>query len=115
MGMWRLIEALNLSEEQATRVFPTVNRFQTERQPLRREKRELLWRLRDALYDRASEEEISAVVGKLDANLADLCELRMKQWSELREVLTPEQQAKSMLFREEARRRARRHRHPDIL
>lgn len=95
---WRLVETLDLSEDQTTKLFPRMNAIDDEVAAFNRERVELLKDLEAMLRLEANEDELQA---KMDA-LEELEKAHHEKMRELREavmdVLTVKQQAQYLIF-----------------
>ena len=108
MYIWKLTEALDLSEEQATKIFPRLNKARKEKRELAKEADELMRKLKDVLKEETAEEAETI----LKETVAELKELRraVKEKEEeeikiLEENLSVEQQAKLILFQRTFRKK----------
>lgn len=100
--VWKMTEAVKLNEEQSARVFPLVRKnFQTRWQ-LAMKRRHLLELFRRAVAAAPQpESELRNLLTRWEENEKELHSAREELRKELTSVLTPEQQAKSLLFEEE--------------
>lgn len=94
----RLIEMLDLQEDQSVRFFARQNDHEKVRRGLKRQKGEILDRIERLVRNHAGEQEFEkeyAEVRDIDAKLAE------ENWNffvGLKDILTPEQRGKYLLF-----------------
>ncbi len=97
--IWKLTEALNLNENQSTRFFPKLKEMRDLRDEFEQNRMKALSKLDDYLKDaKKYEPDIKNMIKDFDENEAKFQEKIGKIKKELSSVLTPEQQAKYMLF-----------------
>ncbi len=108
--MMKLVEYLDLSEEQAEKFFPRSREHQKEADEINRQRRELYERLQEKI----DEENVSA--RDLDRYLAEMARLdkahidmRARHIQSLKDILTDEQRARFAVFNEHFRRQIRYH------
>ncbi|RLA92987.1 MAG: hypothetical protein DRG69_07925 [Deltaproteobacteria bacterium] len=100
LRMWKLTEELDLSEEEAAKVFPLLRRYSRKRQQLQRQRWRLLQELRGLLDEEAPPERLKEKMRQIEAKTRELEELRWKEWQELKKTLSTEKQARYLLFHE---------------
>jgi Spy/CpxP family protein refolding chaperone len=94
----RLIEMLDLKEDQSVRFFARMNEHDKVRKELKRQKGEVLDRIERLVRNHAEDQEFEKeypVVRSIDAKLAE------ENWNffdTLKDILTPEQRGKFLLF-----------------
>jgi hypothetical protein len=99
--IWRLVDELNLTEQQIARLFPRIKALKALRLELGRRKRALELELRFALQQRPPDEEvIRAKVAELDALRAGIVQRRQRVLRQISAILTLEQQGKFALIQE---------------
>ncbi|MDY6973176.1 MAG: hypothetical protein SV775_12720 [Thermodesulfobacteriota bacterium] len=97
--MWRLTEELNLSEEKADKLFPLLHQFDNEKVGLEKEKAELMKDLQKCLKDEDIEEsKLEDLIEKLEKNQSAREVLEKEKLGELKQILSPQEQAKLILF-----------------
>lgn len=96
---WKLVETLNLTEEQTTKLFPRINEVDKARQDFHHGHRQLVDDLEHMLKKgQPSDNELIAKMNEIDAlKKAHEDEIRDLE-AKVKEVLTVEQQAKWVLF-----------------
>ena len=96
--MWRLTEELNLTEEQAAKIFPKLKKLKELKEKRKEEKEKEIEKLSELLAKKAKDEEIKnqvALIKENDKKHQKECE---KLEEEIFSLLTPVQQAKYLLF-----------------
>ncbi|RLA84900.1 MAG: hypothetical protein DRG40_05435 [Deltaproteobacteria bacterium] len=100
LRMWKLTEELDLTEKEAAELFPIFGKYEKKRAKLHHQRRRLLDKLRGLIQKGAPPERINEVIRKLEANYRELSRMREEEWEEVKRVLTPDQQARYILFHE---------------
>jgi len=104
----KLTEALDLSEEQAIKIFPRLNKTRKEKKELAKEADELMRKLKDALEEKAAG-EVETTLKETVAKLKDLRNaVKEKEEEEIKileENLSVEQQAKLIIFQRTFRKK----------
>lgn len=98
LKMWRMTEELNLTEEQAGKIFPKLKKIRELKEKRREERYKELEKLSELLAKKAKIDEIKKQVDLIrnnDKKHQSECE---KIQDEIFALLTPEQQAKHLLF-----------------
>lgn len=104
LKMWKLTEALELTEEQAAVLFPAMRQFQRQQDSIRQRQTELLQELQDALNSKADSAEILGIIDEMTSLKYNDCENEADFIRKARSVLTAEQQAKYIIFEQEFRK-----------
>lgn len=94
----RMIEALNLEEEQAVRFLARQNEFDKKRHEIMIARQEALDKLEGLLKDRASEAELEKAFGPLLALDERFTVLRREFFQGLSDILTVQQRARLLTF-----------------
>uniref|UniRef100_A0A7C4TH48 Periplasmic heavy metal sensor n=1 Tax=candidate division WOR-3 bacterium TaxID=2052148 RepID=A0A7C4TH48_UNCW3 len=116
--IYKLTEALDLTTEQAAKFFPRLKEMRKTEQEFQRERIEIIQKLKQMLKEGATEQEISKVLDRYSEIHKKKMERHIKEIGELKEILTPSQQAKFLIFQEEFEKEIRdlikevRKRHP---
>ncbi len=106
--MWKLTEALNLSEEQSMRFFPLFNKWEREKRQLDEERNRLLDQLENILdQERPKEREIKSLLKRLEENQTRRAKGRKDFWLQVSEILTLKQRAEYLIFQRNFERRIR--------
>jgi len=100
LRMWKLTEELDLTEKEAAELFPIFGKYDKKRARLHRQRRKLLEELRDLIQEGAPSARINEVIRRLEDNYRALSRMREEEWEEVKRVLTPDQQARYILFHE---------------
>ena len=105
--IYRLTKELDLTTEQAYEFFPKLNELQKIDQEFRTEQQEILKELRVLIESDSREKEILKSLGRYESIFRDRVERQINKLQEIREMLTPNQQAKYLLFQDEFEREIR--------
>lgn len=100
MRNWRLMDVLNLSQERAQKLFITLREFDLKRRKLVQERRELRQKLARAAKGGSVDGDIRAIADRYLAIGLDLARLRSEELRSLRTQLSPQEEAKYLLFME---------------
>ncbi len=99
--IWKMTEALDLSEDQAARLFPKLSQLEASRREFQRRQRLLRDELADLLKQRPlRDHDVRTRLDELDRTEADFKGRELAVRSELRSILSLEQQARLALFEE---------------
>jgi len=97
--IWQLTNALDLTEEQGTRLFPKLKDIRQARDSFERTRMKAINNLEEYLRDsKKFSNEIKNKLQEIELNEAKFRETEAKLRKEIASILTPEQQAKFMLF-----------------
>jgi Spy/CpxP family protein refolding chaperone len=95
----RLIEELKLTEEQSVKFFPKLNEIREAREKFDQERKALIDELRDLLgKEKKPADQINAKIDKLFQLEEEFNNKESGLKKELRKILSPEQQARFILF-----------------
>ncbi len=97
LRMWKLTEALNLDEKTSAKLFPILNKYDKKRYELEDALKNGMRELRESLRER-HEERLKKILNRLEEDHKALQSLKQEEWSELKKMLTIEQQAKFIIF-----------------
>ncbi len=97
---WRLMDVLNLSQERAQKLFTILRGFDLQRRKLMQERRVLREKLRKASRSKAVKGDIRAISLKYLNVGVELARLRVKELKALEKELSPQEEAKYVLFTE---------------
>jgi len=106
LRMWKLTRILDLDEETAARLFPLLNRYNKKRAGIEQNLRGDMIALRDALKNKR-EGRLRDLLERLEKNHKALQRLKDEERTELKKILTLEQQAKFIIFQQEFDREIR--------
>ena len=116
--IYRLTKELDLTTEQAYDFFPKLNELQKIDQEFRVEQQAILEELRVLIQNDSRENEILNSLSRYESIFRERVERQINKLREIRDMLTPNQQAKYLLFQDEFEREIRqlikqvRKRHP---
>ncbi len=105
--IYKLTEALDLSEEQTVRLFPRLREIRKTEQEFHKQRIETIKKLKDLVKANAEEKEIAKVLNQLHDMQKDRMASQIKEMESLRQLLTPIQQAKFVIFQEDFEREIR--------
>jgi Spy/CpxP family protein refolding chaperone len=100
LKMWKLTKALDLDEKTSAQLFPLINKYDKKRAEIEFNIRDGMRELRKYLKEN-SKDLLKNVMAKLEQNNRLLQSINEEEWAELKKVLTIEQQANFILFRQE--------------
>ncbi len=107
LRVWKLIEALNLTQDQSTRFLPALKEFQTARKGFEDRRRELLGELDTTLNTGSNENKLKEILTKLENNRKQFQAASESYLDKAKSILTVEQQAQLFLFEDKFERRIR--------
>jgi len=107
---WKLIEFLDISEDQSEMVFTRINSFEKDMKGIRKKEEEL----RESIHELLKEEKLNQKkVEKLMDEYFELQEeklhFRRKHHENMNGILTPEQAAKYLVFDQHFKKRIKEH------
>jgi len=106
--MWKLTEALNLSQEQSMKFFPLFNQFQRENRKLDQERNRLLDQLQDVLAEkRPKEKKLRTLLKMVEENRIKKGEGQRDFWLQASKILTVRQRAELLIFQRDFERQIR--------
>jgi len=106
--MWKLTEALNLSQEQSMRFFPLFNQWEREKRQLDLEGDRLLDEMKLVLKkERLKEKEIRTLLERLEENRVRRGEGQKDFWLRASKILTLRQRAEYLIFQRDFEKRIR--------
>lgn len=94
----RLIEMLDLKEEQSVRFIARLNEFESARRQLMKERDEVLDKLERLVWNRADGKEFEKVFPEVLVVDRRIAEQKEKFFDGLQDILTAEQRAKAVIF-----------------
>jgi hypothetical protein len=103
----RLIEYLEMKEEQSVRFMARMNEHEKQRKDLQRQKGESLDRLDQLLEKKADPRELQKVFADIAGYTTRMSEEHQKFFNGLNDILSVEQQAKMLLFERKFERELR--------
>lgn len=103
MRIWKLTEVLDLNEETASRLFPVLHKYKTERHELKQDVKNASKEL-EKTVNTGSDEEIRNILQGILQSRDKLRNIQDRELTELRDILTVQQQAKYILFHQKFKR-----------
>ena len=99
MKKWKLIEYLDLNEEQSEKFFVMVNAFQKEMKTIHKKKKKLREDIHEMLEeDKLNDNKVDGLIEDFFNNESEILELRHTHHKEIGSVLTAEQTIKYVIF-----------------
>ena len=98
LHMWRLVDELEIDEEQAMRVFPAFRRHKVQRDSLERRHRVLLAVIKRQLAEDTEDDALLASMRKVSAAGDEIEDAKKAFQTDLARLLSARQQAKLLLF-----------------
>ena len=106
--IWRLTDALKLDPDASAKLAAFIAPFNQQRREIQHEQMETMRTLRHALKDpKPDEKKIKAALETLEKNQNAMQDLRKRELSGLKNILTIEQQARYVVFQQEFQREMR--------
>jgi hypothetical protein len=96
--IYLLTEKLDLSTEQAVKFFPKLNELRKIEDDFQKERMEIMVRLENQVADKASEKDLRQTLDGFENLIKTKADKDKKIRDELKNVLTPVQQAKFLIF-----------------
>ena len=107
---WKLIEFLDISEDQSEKFFTRVNAFEKEMSSIRKKEKELRESIEGFLTeDRLNEKKVSYLMGEYFNLEKDKLDVRQKHHNAIDDILTLEQSAKYLFFNHHFKKRVKEH------
>lgn len=106
--IYRLTKELDLTTEQAIEFFPKLNELQKVDREFRSKQQQILGELRILVQDSAPDIEIIETLTRYEDVFKDRVERQVMKRQELRKMLTPNQQARYLIFQDEFEREIKR-------
>jgi len=103
--MWKLTETLDLSDEQAAKLFPLMRKYHKTMDSINQRSRELIKDLRELVDKNAKEKKLLPILNELESLNKKKAQAHDELWNGIKEILTVQQQAKYILFEQTFRRR----------
>ncbi len=106
--IYRLTKELDLTTEQAIEFFPKLNELQKVDREFRSKQQQILGELRILVQDSAPDIEIIETLTRYEDIFKGRVERQVMKRQELRKMLTPNQQARYLIFQDEFEREIKR-------
>lgn len=100
LKMWRLTDALELSEETASKAFPVIKEYDKKRLDIEQDMRKDMSKLRQSV-DTASEDELRDITKRLEDNHRKLQEINGEEMKKLGDILSVRERAKFIIFKQD--------------
>jgi len=100
MRNWKLMDVLDLSEQRAEKIFKILRKFDLKRRDLIKERRKIRKKIIDVAREKSSQEDITSLTERYLNIGVELAKLRLDELKALRSELTPEEEAKYIVFME---------------
>jgi Spy/CpxP family protein refolding chaperone len=99
MKKWKLIEYLDLNEEQSEKFFIQLNAFQKEIKTVHKKNKKLREDIHDMLeVNRVKDKKVDELIDEYFNNESEILELRHTHHKKIGDVLTSEQTVKYLIF-----------------
>ena len=103
--LWRMTQALDLSEEQTAKIFPNLHKLQKERRKFRQAHRQMMQELTALIQNpQLPENLLLKKVEQIEKAEKTFRDFERKSQEQIKDQLTPLQQAKLILFEEKFER-----------
>jgi len=106
LRMWKLTKALDLDEKTSAQIFPLLNKYDRKRLAIEQALRDEMRDLKESLRERR-EGRLKGILERLEQNHREMQRINDEEWAELKRILTVEQQARFIIFRQEFDREIR--------
>ena len=106
LKMWKLTKALDIDETTSAKLFPILNRYDKRKAEIHQNIRKGMMGMRKSLEEKRTE-GLQQTLAMLEKNHKALQSINDEEWAEMKKVLTVEQQAKFILFKQEFDREVR--------
>lgn len=106
LKMWKLTKALDLDEKTSAQVFPLLSKYDKKRAEIEHALRNDMKNLRDALKDKRAA-QLKGILDRLEQNHRALQKVNDDERTDLKTILTLEQQARFIIFQQEFDREIR--------
>lgn len=100
LKMWKLTKALDIDETTSAKLFPILNSYDKRKAEVHQNLREGMRELRKSLEENRTD-QLKNTLAMLEENNKTLQSINEEEWAEMKKILTIEQQAKFVLFRQE--------------
>jgi len=100
LKMWKLTKALDIDETTSAKLFPILNRYDKRKAEIHQNIRKGMMEMRRSLKENRTK-GLQNTLAMLEENHKALQNINDEEWAEMKKVLTVEQQAKFILFKQE--------------
>jgi len=109
MKMWRLTDELNLTEEQAEKFFPKYRALMSDLEDVTKQENELMKQIGELSEEKeVDSEKLYSLVKQVSDFEKKKLDIKYEFFMETGKILTPEQQARHVVFERQFRRQLRR-------
>ncbi len=105
--MYRLTQELDLTTDQAVKFFPKLNEIRKTEQKFFEDRLEIIKELKGLLKNNAADNDLTAVIDRFKSIQEEKQQAQAKIMDEMRDILSPLQQARYLVFQEEFEREIR--------
>jgi hypothetical protein len=98
--MLKMLEAVDLNEEQSTRFIPLFHAFRKDIKALHQERKEIIDGIKQLIHDKASDDLIKKELKRIRDNHVGLNTRMLKFFDDCESILTIPQLARLMIFHE---------------
>ena len=107
---WKLIEFLDISEDQSDKFFTRINAFEKEMKSIRKKEKELRELIHELIKeDKLNEKKVSRLMDEYFQFENDRLDLRRKHHEDIDDILSPKQTVKYMVFDQHFKKRIKEH------
>ena len=106
LKMWKLTQALDIDETTSAKLFPILNRYDQRKAEIHQNIRQGMREMKQSLKENRTG-GLQNTLAMLEENHRALQSINDEEWQEMKKILTVEQQAKFIIFRQEFDREVR--------
>ena len=107
---WKLIEFLDISEDQSDKFFTRINAFEKEMKSIRKKEKELRESIHELMdEDKLTEKKVSRLMDEYFQFEREKLDLRRKHHEDIGDILSPKQTVKYMVFEHHFKKRIKDH------
>lgn len=106
LKMWKLTQALDVDETTSAKLFPLLNRYDKRKAEIHQNIRQGMREMKRSLKENRTE-GLKNTLAMIEENHRALQSINDEEWQEMKKILTVEQQAKFIIFRQEFDREVR--------
>jgi Spy/CpxP family protein refolding chaperone len=107
---WKLIEFLDISEDQSGKFFTRINTFEKDMKSIRKKEKELRKSIHEFMDgDKLNEAKVSRLMDEYFQFESERLDLRRKHHEDIGDILSPKQTVKYMVFDHHFKKRIKEH------
>jgi len=107
---WKLIEFLDISEDQSGKFFTRINAFEKDMKSIRKKEKELRESIHELMdEDKLNEKKVSRLMDEYFQFESEKLDLRRKHHEDIGDILSPKQTMKYMVFDHHFKKRIKEH------